>query len=94
LEESKFLKVVKMDKTMDETKKEATKKAAKILENALSYYPEKVIRIMDKVDSVIQKTSDESIIKDLYYIWNELDELKIDLVECAKLFKYFFGDQQ
>jgi hypothetical protein len=75
---------------MDETKKKATK----ILQNALSYYPEKVARVMDRVDNIIKRTSDESIIKDLYYVWNELDELKIDLFECAKLFKYFFGDQQ
>jgi hypothetical protein len=87
------VKVMSIDE-IDETKKEATKKATKILQNALEYYPEKIARIMDKVDNVIQKTSDESIIKDLYYIWNELDELKINLVECAKLFKYFFGDQQ
>jgi hypothetical protein len=77
-----------------ETKKEATKKAAKILENALDFYPRKVARIMDEVDSIINKTSDESILKDLYYVWNELDELKIDLVECAKLFKYFFGGEK
>jgi hypothetical protein len=89
LEKSEFLEVRKMEVT----KREAKAKATKILENALGYYPEKIARIMDEVDVVIEKTTDESIIKNLYYVWNELDELKIDLTECAKLFKYFFGDQ-
>ena len=75
---------------MEETKK----KAAKILEDALEFYPEKVANIMDQVDTIINKTSDENILKDLYYVWNELDELKIDLFHCAKLFKHFFGGDQ
>jgi hypothetical protein len=75
---------------MEETKK----KAAKILENALDFYQEKVANIMDQVDTIINKTSDENILKDLYYVWNELDELKIDLFHCAKLFKHFFGGDQ
>ena len=81
----------------EETKRSAEilEKATKILEDALEFYPEKVAKIMDEVDAVINKTSDESILKDLYYIWNQLDELKIDLFHCAKLFKYFFrGGQQ
>ena len=77
------------EKMTEETKK----KAAKILEDALEFYPEKVANIMDEIDSVINKTSDESILKDLYYIWNELDELRIDLFHCAKLFKHFFGSE-
>ena len=81
-----------MSKMNEETKRSAEiiEKAVKMLENALDFYPTKVAEIMDEIDSVINKTSDESILKDLYYIWNELDELKIDLFHCAKLFKYFF----
>jgi predicted Zn-dependent protease with MMP-like domain len=65
-----------------------------ILADALDFLPEKVARIMDELDIIINKTTDEKIVKDLNYLWNELDELKIELVNCAKFFKYFFrGDQ-
>jgi hypothetical protein len=65
-----------------------------ILADALDFLLEKVARIMDELDIIINKTTDEKIVKDLNYLWNELDELKIELVNCAKFFKYFFrGDQ-
>ena len=70
-------------------------KYVQILADALDFYPSKVSEIMDQLDAIINKTSDEGILKDLYYVWNELDALKIDLVNCAKFFNYFFkkGDQ-
>ena len=72
-------------------------KYANILSNALDFLPVKVTEIMDELDSCIAKTSDEQLIKQLNYVWNELDTLKIELVNCSKFFKYFFikeGDQQ
>jgi hypothetical protein len=70
-------------------------KYVQILVDALEFAPKKVSEIMDELDVVIEKTSDEKIVKDLNYIWMELDSLKIELVNCAKFFKYFFmGDQQ
>ena len=71
-------------------------KAIAILADALDFYPEKVAEIMDEVDSCIKTTTDETIIKQLYHIWNELDSLKTELVNCSKFFKYFFkeGEQQ
>ena len=73
------------------------KKYADILSDALEFLPIKVSEIMDELDVVIEKTSDEQLIKQLNYVWNELDALKIELVNCSKFFKYFFikeGDQQ
>jgi len=70
-------------------------KYTNILSDALEFLPEKVAEIMDEIDIVIQKTTDESIVKQLFYVWNELDSLKTQLVNCSKFFKYFFkGDQQ
>jgi predicted Zn-dependent protease with MMP-like domain len=75
---------------------EKKQKYVNILTDALDFLPTKVAEIMDELDAVIEKTSDEKIIKDLNYLWTELDSLKIELVNCAKFFKYFFyrGDQQ
>ena len=59
-----------------------------ILADALEFAPKKVAEIMDELDAIIEKTSDERIVRDLYYIWNELDSLKIELVNCSKFFKF------
>jgi predicted Zn-dependent protease with MMP-like domain len=70
-------------------------KYVNILADALDFMPKKVSEIMDELDVVIEKTSDEQIVRDLNYIWMELDALKIELVNCAKFFKYFFkGEKQ
>jgi predicted Zn-dependent protease with MMP-like domain len=59
-----------------------------VLDDALEFLPKKVSEIMDELDVVIEKTSDEKIVKDLNYIWMELDSLKIELVNCSKFFKF------
>jgi predicted Zn-dependent protease with MMP-like domain len=59
-----------------------------VLDDALDFLPTKVAEIMDELDVVIEKTSDEKIVKDLNYIWMELDALKIELVNCSKFFKF------
>jgi hypothetical protein len=73
-------------------------KYANILADALDFLPKRVSEIMDELDACINKigkTDEQQLIKDLNYIWTELDSLKIELVNCAKFFKYFFyrGDQ-
>jgi hypothetical protein len=69
-------------------------KYANILADALEFAPKKVAEVMDELDSCIAKTSDEQIVKCLNYVWMELDALKIELVNCAKFFKFLRGDQQ
>jgi hypothetical protein len=70
------------------------KKLMQILADALEYMPIKVSKIMDMLDSCIAKTSDEQMIKPLNDIWMELDELKIELVNCAKFFKFLQGEKK
>ena len=63
-------------------------KYTNILADALDFLWKKVAEIMDELDACIEKTSDEQLIKDLNYIWMELDSLKIELVNCSKFYKF------